>query len=153
MSKNTPSREILEQRYKGYFFSENQLFLLSKDAVAKKLCIQFVEEKVKSKKIKQLKGSVACKGLVRGYVRILMGHDQIPLLKHGEILVSPMTIPDFLPAMKKAAAFEYFQFETHTRFVLSRHIRNWGSFFVTSRDVNKKSPRKCTIKKTKDSKY
>jgi pyruvate,water dikinase len=34
-----------------------------------------------------------------------MGHDQIPLLKDGEILVSPMTIPDFMPAMKKASAF------------------------------------------------
>ena len=34
-----------------------------------------------------------------------MGHDQISQLKEGEILVSPMTIPDFLPAMKKAAAF------------------------------------------------
>lgn len=34
-----------------------------------------------------------------------MGHDQISLFQEGEILVSPMTIPDFLPAMKKAAAF------------------------------------------------
>ncbi len=33
-----------------------------------------------------------------------MGHKQINELKAGEILVSSMTIPDFLPAMKKAAA-------------------------------------------------
>ena len=33
-----------------------------------------------------------------------MGHKQIGELKKGEILVSSMTIPDFLPAMKKAAA-------------------------------------------------
>ena len=100
-----PNKAILEKRYKGYFFSDNQLFLASKSHVAKKLGVHFVEEKVKNKKIKQLKGSVACKGFVKGYIRILMGHDQISLLKDGEILVSPMTIPDFLPAMKKAAAF------------------------------------------------
>ena len=33
-----------------------------------------------------------------------MGHKQIGEFKEGEILVSSMTIPDFLPAMKKAAA-------------------------------------------------
>ncbi len=33
-----------------------------------------------------------------------MGHKQIAEFKNGEILVSSMTIPDFLPAMKKAAA-------------------------------------------------
>lgn len=34
-----------------------------------------------------------------------MGHKQVYLIKEGEILVSPMTMPDFLPAMKKASAF------------------------------------------------
>jgi pyruvate,water dikinase len=34
-----------------------------------------------------------------------MGHKQIYSIQKGEILVSPMTMPDFLPAMKKAAAF------------------------------------------------
>lgn len=105
LSENIPSKEILEERYKGYFFSNNQLFLLSKDEVAKKLGIHFIEETTTNKKVNQLQGSPACKGLVKGYVRILMGHDQIALLKEGEVLVTPMTIPDFLPAMKKASAF------------------------------------------------
>jgi phosphoenolpyruvate synthase/pyruvate phosphate dikinase len=34
-----------------------------------------------------------------------MGHKHIYSIKKNEILVSPMTMPDFLPAMKKAAAF------------------------------------------------
>lgn len=105
LSGKLPSKPVLAKRYKSYFFADNQLFLTSKSQVAKKLGIHFVEEKVKSNKIKQLKGSIACQGFVKGYVRILMGHDQIHILKEGEILVSPMTIPDFLPAMKKAAAF------------------------------------------------
>lgn len=101
----TPNIAILTKRYKGYFFSDNQIFLTSKSQIAKKLGVHFVEEKIMDNKIKQLKGHIAYKGLVKGYVRILMGHDQISLLKEGEILVSPMTIPDFLPAMKNAAAF------------------------------------------------
>jgi hypothetical protein len=68
LSDKIPNQAILVKRYKGYFFSGNQLFLTSKSQIAKKLGIHFVEEKVKNKKIKQLKGSVACKGFVKGYV-------------------------------------------------------------------------------------
>lgn len=105
LKNKIPSKTILEKRYKGYFLSNDQLFLTSKSQVAKKLNIQFIEEKVENKNVKQLKGSVACQGIAKGHVRILMGHGQIHMLKIGEILVSPMTIPDFLPAMTKAAAF------------------------------------------------
>lgn len=41
---------------------------------------------------------------MRGFVRRVMGHKQIEELEEGEILISPMTIPDFIPAIKKAAA-------------------------------------------------
>lgn len=99
-----PNKTILAKRYKGYFIINNQLFMASKPQVAKKLGINFIEEKIKDSKIKQLKGSVACQGIVKGYVRILMGHDQIHMFKEDEILVSPMTMPDFVPAIRKAAA-------------------------------------------------
>lgn len=104
LSNKIPSRAILAKRFKGYFLADDQLFLISKSQVAKKRGVHFVEEKI-NKQLKQLKGNVACQGFAKGYVRRLMGHRQIHLLKDGEILVSPMTIPDFLPAMKKAAAF------------------------------------------------
>ncbi|MFH1832826.1 MAG: PEP-utilizing enzyme [Candidatus Levyibacteriota bacterium] len=103
-SDDFPGKQELEKRYEGYFFTNNQLFVgTTKPQVAQKLGIHFTEERVK--KVKQLKGNVACQGFIKGYVRRLMGHDQIHLLQEGEILVSPMTIPDFLPAMKKAVAF------------------------------------------------
>ena len=105
LADKIPSKAILTKRYNGYFFSDNQLFLTSKSQVARKLGVHFVEAKIKNKQTKQLKGSIAYQGFVKGYVRILMGHDQIHLFQNGEILVSPMTIPDFLPAMKKAVAF------------------------------------------------
>ncbi|MFH1175027.1 MAG: PEP-utilizing enzyme [archaeon] len=52
----------------------------------------------------RLQGTCAFKGKASGTVRILRTKDQIALIQEGDVLVSPMTTPDFLPAMKKAAA-------------------------------------------------
>lgn len=98
-----PPKEELEKRYKGYFFTNNQLFTNStKPKIAKKMKITFKDEVIKHSK--QLEGYIAYKGLVRGFVKKVMGHRQINQIKEGEILISPMTVPDFLPAMIKAAA-------------------------------------------------
>lgn len=55
--------------------------------------------------VREIKGQVAFKGVVQGVVRIIRRKDQVALVEVGEIIVSPMTISDFLPAMKLAAAF------------------------------------------------
>lgn len=55
--------------------------------------------------MEELSGDVACSGKAQGIVRILMRRADIQSFKEGEILVSSMTVPDFLPAMQKAAAF------------------------------------------------
>ncbi len=52
-----------------------------------------------------VKGAVAFQGgVVKGKVHMLFALEQIPTFKEGEVLVTPMTVPDFIPAMKKAAA-------------------------------------------------
>lgn len=104
ISEKIPNKSELKKRYEGYFFADNQLFLTSKSQVAKKLGVHFAKEKVKNNKIRQLNGLTAYRGVVRGFVRRVMGHRQIGEFKEGEILISPMTIPDFIPAIKKAAA-------------------------------------------------
>ncbi len=99
-----PSKRKLEKRYKGYFFGNNQLLVgKTHSQIEKNFGIKFQAEAIN--KSRQLKGNIAQKGIVRGYIRRIMGHNQINQIKKGEILVSPMTIPDFLPAMRKAAAF------------------------------------------------
>ena len=70
----------------------------------KEVDIEF-EKEFTGGQIREIKGQTAQKGIVKGRVKIVMGHKQIAELKEGEILISPMTIPDFLPAMKKASAF------------------------------------------------
>lgn len=63
------------------------------------------EEAVDYSKVKELKGRVACQGRVRGQVTILMSSEDVPKMKKGNILVVPMTNPNYLSAMRCAAAF------------------------------------------------
>ena len=51
-----------------------------------------------------LKGEPASPGTATGKVKILKSAQEINKLAEGEILVTDMTTPDFVPAMKKAAA-------------------------------------------------
>jgi phosphohistidine swiveling domain-containing protein len=51
------------------------------------------------------KGIVAQPGVVRGLVRVVKNHHDVKQVESGEILVSNTTHPDYLQAMKKAAAF------------------------------------------------
>ena len=101
--EKSPSKEELEKRYTGYFFASGRLLVgESKEAVEKKFGVMLRAESFE--RTNTIKGQVAQVGMAKGRVRRVMGHKQIAELQEGEILVSPMTIPDFLPAMRKAAA-------------------------------------------------
>lgn len=63
----------------------------------------FTEPKAKNDRI--MKGQIAYPGIVRGKVAIINKYSQIKNFRKGSIMVSPMTMPDYLPAMKIAAAF------------------------------------------------
>ncbi|MDP1722900.1 MAG: PEP-utilizing enzyme [Candidatus Gottesmanbacteria bacterium] len=103
ISDHIPPKDMLEERYKQYFFTQGQLFLTTnKSTLETLLKITFKQETVE--KVRQLTGMPAYRGIVRGFVRRVMGHKQINNVKDGEIVVSPMTIPDFTPALIKAAA-------------------------------------------------
>ena len=55
--------------------------------------------------VQEIRGQIAFKGKTQGRIKIVKNKNQMLKVKCGDILVSPMTTPDFLPAMKKAAAF------------------------------------------------
>lgn len=52
-----------------------------------------------------LKGRVACQGCVSGTAKIVLSEDDFFKVEDGDILVASMTRPEYLPVMKKAAAF------------------------------------------------
>lgn len=60
---------------------------------------------VTKKKVKSVKGIIAQPGLVRGKVKVVNFVSEISKVKPGDILVAPMTFPNFITGMQKAAAF------------------------------------------------
>lgn len=59
---------------------------------------------VKEEKVKRLTGYAASKGLVTGKVRLVFSSKEIDKVERGDILVTNMTTPDFVPAMRIAGA-------------------------------------------------
>ncbi len=53
----------------------------------------------------ELRGFTACLGTATGTVRIVESAEELNKVQDGDILVAVMTRPDYLPAMKRAAAF------------------------------------------------
>lgn len=51
-----------------------------------------------------LKGTPASVGIANGKVKIIVGSEDFPEMKGGEVLVTVMTNPLFVPLMRKAAA-------------------------------------------------
>lgn len=95
--------DILQRKENGCFLYNCKLFSLSEmDFVLSKnnLMIETSQNIQKS----EFKGTVAQSGIAQGKVRIIRERDKVREFQQGEILVSPMTMPDFLPAMKQAAA-------------------------------------------------
>lgn len=99
-----PSREELELRQRGYWYTYATLFPgVTREDIEGWFNIQI--ERVEATPTQEIRGQVAYQGKVRGNVRLIMGVSAVSQLQRGEILVSPMTMPDFAPAMRKAAAF------------------------------------------------
>ncbi len=63
-----------------------------------------VEAGVKISEAPILSGSPASPGIGTGPVKILKSPKEIEKVEKGDVLVAPMTSPDYVPAMKKAAA-------------------------------------------------
>src|SRR3989338_9227003 len=59
---------------------------------------------VESSGVIEIKGKVTNKGVARGRARILLTSSGITDFQKGDILVTPMTTPDFVPLMSRAAA-------------------------------------------------
>ena len=54
--------------------------------------------------IQELKGAIASRGLAEGLVKVCRFSTEIEKIQDGDVLVTAMTTPDFVPAMKKASA-------------------------------------------------
>src|SRR3989344_9064703 len=104
ISGRIPSKAEINQRINGYIYLQRgkkyQIFTENLEQIKR---LEFGEEKDYSK-IREIRGTTACQGKVRGDVRIINRKEEISLLKLGEVLVTSMTTPDYVMAMEKSAA-------------------------------------------------
>jgi len=97
------SKEAIEYQ-KGYIYFNGKIYAGQQDEIIKKLNIE-LENDIPTGKKGFIKGQSASPGVARGQVKIILTNKDMYKMSAGNILVSPMTRPDFVPAMKKAAAF------------------------------------------------
>lgn len=103
-----------------YYFEMNELMKnpdkLLKKLKARKTVTQYIDKKgkkhyldgvhIKERKLKEKKltGVIASKGKAKGIVKIVTQLSEFKKVKKGDILVAIMTMPEYLPIMKKAIA-------------------------------------------------
>ncbi len=103
--KLSVSKKKLSARYKNHalIFDHDKTFVLSGKKLQKYKKLELKGDKIK--KIKTLAGVVAYPGdKVEGKIKIIIADEEVRDFTSGKILVTQMTNPSFLPAMKKAVA-------------------------------------------------
>jgi len=83
--------------YKGEIILSKEIpnFLESQDIILKDPEIKDTSE---------IRGAIAQKGIVKGIVKIVYTEDELNKINKGDILVTPMTRPEFIPVMRKTGA-------------------------------------------------
>lgn len=102
---NPPSLSVLKKRKRNFIYrGERETFLGTiKQYESRHPEVKF-SFRMPTKTASILKGQIGNRGFAKGKVRVIMRKEQVKEATKGDIIVSAMTTPDFVPAMKKAAA-------------------------------------------------
>lgn len=103
LSGKIPTKEELVRRRKGYLLHKGKIIYDIPGYLAKNNFKLREEEKNKIKG-NIIKGQTACNGKASGKAKIIFELKELKKVKKGDILVTPMTTPDMMIAIKKAAA-------------------------------------------------
>lgn len=104
-NKKLPSIKILKKRALGYVYIKNKIVGIGNFNKFLSACHLSVGNAVPTDDSNVLSGTVACRGkIVRGQIKKIFNSFEVSNFKVGEILVTPMTSPEYLPIMKKAKA-------------------------------------------------
>lgn len=71
---------------------------------AKRIIDNFIAARNRPAETIDLKGRIANPGISRGFARVILDARECNIFKHGEILVTAMTSPDYMVAARRAAA-------------------------------------------------
>lgn len=97
------SNDIKNRKEGVFFFCQNNELVCSLDISSSYDLIEKILDTQKISEQKEIKGVCASKGKVQGRVRIVRSAKNIDSVKDGEILVAPMTRPEFLVGLRRAS--------------------------------------------------
>ena len=104
ISGKLPTKKEIDLRKNGYFYLDGRLYFgKSVEEFTKENNIEIEIERITD--IREIKGNTASRGKVIGRVKVLFEIKDMKKVNKGDILVTAMTTPDFVPAMEKASAF------------------------------------------------
>jgi phosphohistidine swiveling domain-containing protein len=103
-NKKFPKKEI-KQRERNYLLiqKDKKYWVYS----GKNALVKFrkeLKEVIENKKILELHGIIASKGVAKGIVKVVYTNKDLYKINKGDILVACMTRQDFVPAMRKCSA-------------------------------------------------
>lgn len=98
--KKTNYKQEIDKRKRNYaiVLENSNLRLISGDEV------KSFEEFDENSTTGIIRGSVAFRGLIKGRAKIILHKKEFNKFKNGDVLITAMTTPDYVPLMKKAAA-------------------------------------------------
>ena len=97
-------KKILDERAEFYcFVLQDKKLRLLQGKEAKEFYDKHVE-KVDASNVNELKGECACQGKVVGVIKLVRTVEDMQKMQKGDILISPATNPNLVPAMEKAGA-------------------------------------------------
>lgn len=104
LNDKLPDKNILDERVKFYtFVLQNQKLFILHGKEAREFYEKTAEKK-EAVDIDELKGDCACQGKAVGVIKLIRTFEDMKKMNKGDILISPATNPNLVPAMKKAGA-------------------------------------------------
>ena len=101
LGKKRFQKNDLEQRQIAYFMS-NDVEILVGEAAARAIAEHYPPA---PDSLTEIKGVCSSPGFAKGKVKVCAGYEEaLAKIEAGDILVTGMTLPDYVPAMRKAAA-------------------------------------------------
>ena len=119
INNKIPDLEELKLRKNGFrFFEEEIITKISGEEFAKKYQVVLLDDLatvgesninteggIGGENTELVKGKTAYPGFIKGQVRLIISKNDLGAIQNGEVLVTHMTTPEFVPALQKAAAF------------------------------------------------
>lgn len=99
------SKSLLSDREKCcILFSEKDQLFLYQGKEAHELLTKYNITEDEEQKVSSFEGMIASGGKAIGAVKVVLNAKEMDKVQKGDILVAPMTSPDYVPAMRKAGA-------------------------------------------------